>query len=61
MKQNRGLRAHQAMDDCVMLLEVIQHWGDLNFLLANEIASQHGTQSATLSETLSKSFPIHNS
>ncbi|CAJ1340667.1 unnamed protein product [Effrenium voratum] len=38
----RTLRAHQAMDDCLMLLEVIQHWADLNFLLASDIASDLG-------------------
>eukprot|EP00913_Durusdinium_trenchii_P017164 g16141.t1 len=36
----RSLRAHQAMDDCVMLMEVIQHWSELNFLLASDIAHQ---------------------
>jgi len=39
-KPDKILKAHQAMDDCVMLLEVIQYWTELAMLLSSEMASQ---------------------
>eukprot|EP00434_Breviolum_minutum_P037675 symbB.v1.2.033416.t1/scaffold4149.1/size43842/1 len=42
--QLKTLYQQHAMDDCVMLMEVIQHWQDLNMLLAQAIAAQMGHQ-----------------
>eukprot|EP00435_Cladocopium_sp_Y103_P071735 s171_g38.t1 len=42
VRSNGVLQAHQAMQDCIMLMQVIQHHADLNALLSCEIATQMG-------------------